>query len=705
MPSFRRIHCHFCGTRSPHNKSSGIPSFQCASCESVNYLDSKGDITDPPFSVVELASRSNGPREASPAFQTFTQPAPETLAHQHSQAFCSTCQLNQRKYLDALGNYLPDEDHPKYREYEDALPQFKKQLESRYPQVCKRCAPLAQRKIHRADYYAGTQNIGRRANRRGSQGASTRRQRDDWSKWSMRRMLGLAGLMVHASLVLQICWHIYGIMVALHMRAGEAEVELDFEPKPSDCVRESLAMQFNTTCLRAIGAYVPRGLLVSLCLIWYNPGLWHWYHHSTRIESISGQTEHFRMQAVLLVIRAVAFYKLSNAGAATSITTPQLLASHAFAILSICLITWVSRRGIKPVKFRLKQKMMPLPEQADILGATAGPETATYQAQASSIPPSQLFARDRIAPFPISNLAPKATTRNTTTGIPSPATSDSDIEDDEGDPMEVDEGPTMVLRSQAVPGAPGDQAYRPNFASTASHLKPMTRSRRNHGSSTTGQGGWSNLRGELFGMEDIMHAETLRKQQEAEQKAKLRFQQHPTTQSPFRGRLPPAPMSMERKLRNPVTQLAFKETPASKKQDFMRQMREGIEAGSMFGATPRNRQVVNSTAMDDDDEEFSPVKSRTRGGLELRPSQWQLKADVETATGLEDLFGGTGFRIAEEVDLGSLTAAKAKKGDRKRNVGLIVAGVCGLAMASMFVPAMRRAVCLWLVDRLEKAGY
>ncbi|KAK5711728.1 hypothetical protein LTR15_012323 [Elasticomyces elasticus] len=705
MNFLRRIYCHFCGTRSQHSKSSGITHFQCTSCEAVNYLDSKGGIIDTPATII--AQAQNTTREQSPPFQTFTQELPESLNHQQSSVFCNTCINNQRMYMEALGNYLPDEDDPRYHEYEAAEGQFKMELEKRYPQVCKRCAPIAQGKMNRADYYAGTQNVSRMAEetaRRNSRGM--RHTRDDWYKYSMRTLLGLISMMLYATLWLQVVWHIYGMLVAgttSKTMEWEEDTDLAFDLTPRDCLKDILRMQFNHQCHAILSTYLPRALLTSSCLVWYNPGLKDWFHHTYRFEQVTGQTEHFRLQALMLVVRAVAWYKLSDMTFNRSMTAQQLLAAHGFVAVFTLALQWYSKHTIKSIRFRIRQKLTPRPEDRDVLGAYAGPEPEEYARQASSVPPNQLFARDRVnrlTPFPIANLAPRQSPRNrhTPTSIRSPPPSDET--DDEGDPMEVDDQPP-ALQSR-MPGAPIDRTYRPKVVQKRTTLD--ARSLHNHGN--TQPAGWSSMREEIFGMQDNIRTQTEWKQLEAEEKAKLKFQ--PLIQpSPFRGTLPPVPMSMERRLRNPVSQLAFKETPASTQKDFMKQMRSGIEQGRTFVKNQEvKKQVVQAgVRRDEDDEDFSPVKSRTRGGLELKQSTWTLPNDVaQQATGLEDLFGGNTFRIVDEPAI-TLPVPQRKETSKALKLGLGIAVPVAVVAISWNVESVRKAMCLWLVDAIEAMGY
>ncbi|KAK5127481.1 hypothetical protein LTR85_006820 [Meristemomyces frigidus] len=700
MAFLRRIHCHFCGTRSAYSKSSGVPEFQCTSCEAVNYLDSKGNIIDTPASIA--AQSQHWSIDSRPTFQTFTQDLPETLNHQQGQAFCNTCVSNQRVYMETLSNYLPDEDHPEYQKFEDALPKFKSELEARWPQICRKCAPKAQSKINRADYYAGTQNLavlGRKTQAR--RGASARGMRDDWGKWSMRTMLKIVGMVYYASLLAQVAWHAYGILHAIFNPSVEDSPTTDFafDATPQDCAQRTLSMRFDPSCHRLVGTYMTRALITSACLLWYNPGLKHWYHHTHRMEAVTGRTEYFRMQLVMLAMGSVAYYKLSDPAVTADLTTQQLLAAHSFMIMFVAMIQWVSNRAVSPVIFKLKLNMMPKPEERDVLGALAGPGDERVTPVASSIPPSQLFARDRTAPFPIANLAPKRSIYGKS-AIPSPPPSDET--DEEGDAMDMDWQPS--LQSQ-MPGAKVDRTYRPRLTPPKPKQQNV-RSMYNHGT-TQGGLGWSGVRDELFGIQDNLQVEAERKRKEEEERAKLRYQP-PVELNPFRGRLPQAPMSMERKLRNPITQVSFKKAPASKQQGFMAQMRSGIEQGKTFAKEQKEVKKQHAQARlqhEEDDDEFSPAKQRTRGGLELKESNWKLATDVAQATGLEDLFGGNSFRIADEPAIAEMAEKRRQENGKMLKLVFGVALPVAVLTACWNVQAVRRTLCLWLVGKLEEGGY
>ncbi|KAF2864031.1 hypothetical protein K470DRAFT_254356 [Piedraia hortae CBS 480.64] len=632
---FRRIHCHFCGARSQHSKDSGISCFQCESCQAWNFLDQDGNIDDTPeVAINQPQMQWNNER----ARRAAAHPSYQAAGQAQGQTFCNQCLHNQNIYLQTLSDYLPEEDHPEYQKYVDALPQFKRNLEERYPQICKKCAPKAQMKINRADYYAGTSNI-HRMNEKARKLGSLKGQRDDGFKWSMRKLLALVRFAAYLSLAVQAAWHVYGLRMALGgttPTTGDFDEACDSNRSLFFCTRTMLSSHCETGCYLMFAAYVRKALLVAACLLWYNSALKDWYHDTWRIQAIKGRREHLQLQLVLLFIRAFAWHNLSELTTMAQFTTQQLIAAHAITLILMVLIQWACERTVEAERFKLNFKMMPKPEQLDVLGAVAGPGKEQYQSQPSSMPPSQLFSRDQVAQFPIENLAPSHTSGRV--NFPSPPSSRGS--DDDVDAMDIDSPPRNLAFKSL------------NVRSSTTNPQPMF--------TNTQSSGWSSMRDELFGIQNDMTSNTSRKRDIAP----LSAQQQQARSSPFYGQLPPAPTSMANRMRNPMQQNVSNQTKPSKNKDFMKQMRSGIEEGRMFGgmnshlAAPQKTQTRHDDDDDDDDDDLlSPAKRRT---LDLKPSSWHLKSDEMTETGLENLFEG-GFTLADEPAVVAAMIAKHKQ--------------------------------------------
>jgi hypothetical protein len=694
---FARLRCHYCNKRSDYSK--GTTEFQCTHCEAYNFYDLRGNVVDPPEHITTTATHTIQPTYRAPA-----RPLPPDAPRQESSVVCNRCRLNQQIYTESLSNYLPDESHPTYKEFEAKLPQFKEELERRYPLVCTKCASKVQAKIHAADYFSKTQHVAKEVlEKRKRRDASPIAigQRDDWGKWMMRFLLSLIGVAIYASLLLQMTWHAYGILTALTNTFTTDEVDTTdfaFDPSLEGCAKQILSLRGDTSCYSLLATLLPKALLTSLCLLWYNPGRISWYDPTYRIEAVHGQDNHFRIQATLLFARAIAWFKLSDPAITSTFNTQQLLAAHGFAIVFTILCQWLSKRGISTERWKLRGKIMPKPDEVDVFGETAGPAEESYDRKASSVAPQLRLFPTTNKPFPIENLAPRQTRRGYSKldlpSMPPPSPPDSHSSD-EMDGIESTHATTQ---------------------------RPLLRSVHNYG--TTQPLGWGSMRNELFDIEDKSRAAIERKQQEEQERNKLRYQP-PVEQSPFRGRLPPAPMSMERRLRNPPTQVAFKKQPLSKQQDFMKQMRDGIENGRGFAphkqptptaATPSA--LYNSFALDDD---FSPVKGRagsgpsegietfpsakqrTKGSLDLRLSNWRLASDFDNATGLEDIFGGKGFSIADDA---SVKGARPAVAARSFSFGWLVMGCMAIAgVAALAIESVREHIYGWVVAKVEQLGW
>lgn len=692
---FWRLCCHFCGTRSPHSK--GTHEFRCTNCEAFNFYDNDGNIVDTPDSVVAAPLT---PQRTS--YQTFSRPPPKEAPRQDDGVFCNRCLTNQRIYTEAISNYLPDEDHPQYAEYEAKLPQAKAELEKNYPLICTKCASRAQHKIRQADYYGKTQQTAKMMQEtRSNRGGSPVGRRDDWGKWSMRVLLRLLGMAVYASLLVQMAWHAYGMMVAVTNTRVDEVFDSDVsasDPDLMECAKQTRPLRFDPICYQLFATLIPKALLTSLCLIWYNPGLSSWYHNTWRMEAIDGQTEHFRIQTLLLIFRTVAWLNLSNGATAKNLSKQQVLAANGFMIIFMLACQWLSERTINPVRWVLRGKIMPNPNEVDVFGASAGPAEEQYSRQASSVAPQlRLFPRNEI-PFPIENLAPQPRRGYSKLELPvnpppSPPFTDDDM-------MDID-----------------SSNHRANLRSTHNRGRIQAQ-------------GWGGMRNELFGIEDKNRAQVEQKRQEEEQRTKLRYEPQ-VEKSPFRGRLPPAPMSMERRLRNPPTQVSFKKAPLSKQQDFIQRIRSSIEQAKGYdrpnaAQAASAAQGVNSPFSLDDDSDFSPIKGRlrsglstneeddaytsaklrTKGSLDLRPGTWTLKSDLDTSTGLEDLFAGRSFSIGDEAATQNARMAQQQASAVGFSIGKIAMLVlAGAAVAACASDSVRKTVCMWLVGKLEGLGY
>ncbi|QSZ31610.1 hypothetical protein DSL72_001177 [Monilinia vaccinii-corymbosi] len=152
MPLFRkRLICFYCGKKSHLKFDGSLSEFNCETCEATNYLDSNGDITDPPVQVTETSWNNQYARQRNSDSLT------------KSPVFCERCLRNQQYHYDVLKQLDVEFDakHSKYQTYEEKIRLVKKDLDKRYPIVCEDCAPKAQELRDKADKFAKSDWLGR----------------------------------------------------------------------------------------------------------------------------------------------------------------------------------------------------------------------------------------------------------------------------------------------------------------------------------------------------------------------------------------------------------------------------------------------------------------------------------------------------------------------------------------------------------------
>jgi len=262
----KRLQCHYCGKRLNTTRRQGN-KIHCDACSADNYFDGSNNLIDVPAS------------EASKAAEGTHLPEIES----ESDVFCKTCLTNQSFYVRALADYLPDDDDPHYQEFEDALPQFKRELDLRYPRCCAQCAPRVQAQIHHANYAAQSDHLRRLMKR------SHGRRRDPQLR--LRSLLiAAAGLGHVTSLATQLSWH------ALSSQTAPDRTLSGLTPR--QCL---LRWPVPLDCTNHAASLLPTSLFVGLLCIWWNP---HWQHRLIGNEGrLVGLRKYYLFQLAILSIR------------------------------------------------------------------------------------------------------------------------------------------------------------------------------------------------------------------------------------------------------------------------------------------------------------------------------------------------------------------------------------------------------------------
>ncbi|GAB7348221.1 hypothetical protein MBLNU459_g6218t1 [Dothideomycetes sp. NU459] len=584
-----RLSCFYCGSRSPHLKDGKTRVFDCQSCEATNYLDQNGDITDPPAT----------PTVARPAvFARRARPSSPTSHLQDKPLFCKTCLQNQHLLTSCLAQYLPPEDDPEYEKYEAQYPQYLKDLQRRYPQVCAKCAPKVQDRIRKTGYAAKVDFLTKSLERSKSMYSSAH------SPWTNVLLVGLSivSLVWWASTLLQISWHGLGVLGIYG--SGEQVNQLTSLKLVGCTVNGIRAGYLDPGCAHRFSHLVRTSLLSSLAIVWWNPAMQDRLKFPRRQHHFTGLTDFYRFQAVILSMR---FFGWSWLGLSSDTGSDDMLlrAKHFFMLLFITFSALGSQRMIvssSAPKVSFRDTTGPLVEADDFQYPTDNfTSQRSFEPPASylnSNSPSSLRSR-----FTISSLAPQqerhSPLRNPLmANITSPPTPPPEADTpDAADSMDWEPITQQVPQSRPILNLP-IQSSQPS--AIPSFLRPAA-------TASTG------------------------------------------TKSPFTGRLPPAPISPAHRLRNPPAPPQFKPTPLSKQQDFFSRM--GLSSATL--PTPSALRVPGkkrfTTEAEADQENQTYVASAARENDPFRPAQWTLKSDMDAATkgtGLEDMFT-TSFTIAD----------------------------------------------------------
>ena len=273
-----------------------------------------GDITDPPPSdtTSEVRYAQSIPRPASPQFTS----AEKTI-------FCSTCLKNQHLLTESLATYLPSPHVPNYSVYEDAFPEYRKNLEERYPPVCENCESRVRERLRLTNYAAKTDHLRRVMQRtRGTVFAP--------SGWSWNRLgVAVGGTAWLSAGIAPVLWNFMGALKVMEEPHGLRDV--DPSSSMSSCLWQSWQnKETKSDCARLYHPVASLSLILGILSIWWNPKL------AKRTEGKGGRLvglkEYYKLQVMFLAIRLAAWAVL---GETTSIQVdPQTAkATHYFMLV------------------------------------------------------------------------------------------------------------------------------------------------------------------------------------------------------------------------------------------------------------------------------------------------------------------------------------------------------------------------------------
>ena len=333
-PSLRRknLVCFYCNKRSDIKYDGFLTQWECANCDSVNFLDEVrpsrarvsydsnllqyGEITDPPVAT-EIAA---------PIDLKYAIPRPDSPSSQGSDSmlFCTTCLKNQHLYTASLAQYHIeiDPDRAQHKELERKYFAYRKSLEKRYPQVCEDCEPRVLERMREAGRTAKADHLRRLMDR------SRARKSAAVTPLSFSRFIVSSGKRLwYLGLLGQILWNIMALAaVAQHENYEVLKSVLE----PQLVSHFEGAIQISTS-----RAWARASLLCTVCSIWWNPMFKQM--NSGFMNHIKGFRDWYKLQFLLVVIRSLFYYTMGT-GLFADPYSPVSTAAHIFFPCFVLLV-------------------------------------------------------------------------------------------------------------------------------------------------------------------------------------------------------------------------------------------------------------------------------------------------------------------------------------------------------------------------------
>ena len=240
--------------------------------------------------------------------------------------FCATCIKNQHLLNENLSTYLPSTEHPDYATYEVSYPAYRKNLEARYPQVCRDCEAQVRERIRSAGYVAKTDHLRRMLQSSRSTDIGRTSRGCGWQGI----LVSLGGLAWWASVMGQSLWHGYELLFMTAFDDDETG-----SGRRHDSLRRLQpgarpALDAETRDL--IGSMAFWALFLAFSTFWWNGKLMGRLRRSdTRLTHLN---EFYRLQALILLVRSLAWWGLKK-DSRLALEAPALRGAHALALLFI----------------------------------------------------------------------------------------------------------------------------------------------------------------------------------------------------------------------------------------------------------------------------------------------------------------------------------------------------------------------------------
>ncbi|KAL8872165.1 MAG: hypothetical protein Q9174_002156 [Haloplaca sp. 1 TL-2023] len=322
----RKFTCFYCNRRSAQDRKADIRQWQCEQCEAVNYLDENGEITDPP--AQEVVSLSHVQPQSWSQLRTSTSP--------NGALFCDRCLQNQHIVNQALAEYLPASDNPRYHEFERALPAYRRKMEDRFPQVCELCAPRVEDRIRESGYAAKADNV-RRVMDRTRLGSRPRQ----WTWKTFAVQLGAIGWF--SALATYLSWHILEALPQHQVEEGLVDEDA-MTLGMSSLIFGASGSWFTRSCNGVLQPLLAYAFGISIICCWWNPRMQ--YKQRGGLGRIVGSAEYYKLQLLILAARYLS-WKLGAKDSPIAKDIQTLRAIHALSFVFEFLLAILSFRSIQ----------------------------------------------------------------------------------------------------------------------------------------------------------------------------------------------------------------------------------------------------------------------------------------------------------------------------------------------------------------------
>ncbi|KAL8770351.1 MAG: hypothetical protein Q9209_003987 [Squamulea sp. 1 TL-2023] len=326
----RKYVCFYCNRRSAQDRKADVRQWQCEQCDAVNHLDEHGEITDPPIPSTQTTVPARYAQPQPPSFSREANLPDRSL-------FCPRCVQNQHIVNQALAEYLPSQDDPTYSEFEQALPNYRKKMEERFPQVCDDCAPAVDDRIRLTGYAAKTDHLRRMMDR-------TRGKGDNRKSWTWKNLgVLLGGIGWSVSLLGHLALHIFRGLSTTEGEHGLSDP--DNTKSVLTCfVRGLFTLRHPPSCSPYLNTFVGYSFGLGLLCCWWNPRM----HFKLQggYGRVVGRADYYKLQLVALAIRFVT-WKLAATDPTFAMEPRTTKAIHALGLVLELLNFVLSLRAIR----------------------------------------------------------------------------------------------------------------------------------------------------------------------------------------------------------------------------------------------------------------------------------------------------------------------------------------------------------------------